>query len=206
MSLVRFMCFSSYSNRMKTFLCWCAANIGLLGIIQALHIIGVTLLFRMEELEYLGKAPLYLGLGLLVFIIPGKSYMNIVARLLVLFGIMGILCFKVTIISHTTKVVLTIILVFMITIGLVIAIITTRYIWNNFSEVTSRRMLYRNSPVEMFNIRLNYCILQFLETFAVMSALVLLIIVCVEIRPAVEAQKAGNDGYWALQVYKLFSD
>jgi len=50
--------------------------------------------------------------------------------------------------------------------GLVFSTIIAVYTYKNFSEVVSRRMIWRNSNVSMFNDRLKYSINRFGSTFA----------------------------------------
>lgn len=192
---------------MKTFNSWCAANVGLIGLVLALLIIGMTCLFRMEELHYLEFVPLLLWPMSFFFIWPGKTISDVLVRLLLLFGSIAFMCyfprFGDVVLLPETKTKLKALMVIMLLVGLVFASFVTIYVWKNFSEVTSRRMLYRNSPVEMFSIRLNYCIHQFFETLTVMSAIVLLAATCIELKPMVEAHKAGEDGYWALEIAKF---
>ena len=195
------------AKRMKTFYSWCAANVGIIGIIQALYTIGITCLFRMEEVRCLGYGPLAIWLFSLFFIWPGKTNSDILVRLLFLFGSIAFICYVprvgTIILSPETKLKLKLILGIMLLVGGAFALAVTLYVWKNFSEVTSKRMLYRNSPVEMFNIRLNYCIHQFFETLTVMSAIVLLTVSCIELKPIVEAYKAGNNEYWALELSRF---
>ena len=56
----------------KTLYCWCAANVGLIGMVQALYTIGMTCMFRMEEVRYLEYGPLFIWLVLLFFFVQGK--------------------------------------------------------------------------------------------------------------------------------------
>lgn len=192
---------------MKTFYSWCAANVGIIGIVLALYIIGTTCLFRMEEVRYLEYGPLAIWFFSFFFIWPGKTNSDILIRLLFLFGSIAFICYVprvgATMLSLEIKLKLEFILEIMLLVGGAFALAVTIYVWKNFSEVTSRRMLYRNSPVEMFNIRLNYCIHQFFETLTVMSAIVLLTVSCIELKPIVEAYKAGDNEYWALELSRF---
>lgn len=191
----------------KTFYCWCAANVGLIGVVQALYTIGMTCLFRMEEVRYLEYGPLVIWLFSFFFIWPGKTNSDILIRLLFLYGSIAFICFVpqvgTTILSPETKLKLKILLGIMLLVSIAIASVVTSFVWKNFAEVTSRRMLYRNSPVEMFDIRLNYCIHQFFETLTVISAIVLLTATCIELKPIVEAYRAGDNDYWALQLSRF---
>lgn len=188
----------------KTLYCWCAANVGLIGMVQALYTIGMTCMFRMEEVRYLEYGPLFIWLVLLIFLCPGKTNSDILARLLVLLGGVALICYGRNLcdveLSLETKSKLKALLGIMFLVGCVFASFVTVYVWKNFSEVTSRRMLYRNSPVEMFNVRLKYCTHQFFETMTVMATIVLLTATCIELKPIVEAHKAGDNNYWALQL------
>lgn len=192
---------------MKTFYSWCAANVGIIGIVLALYIIGTTCLFRMEEVRYLEYGPLAIWFFSFFFIWPGKTNSDILIRLLFLFGSIAFICYVprvgATMLSPEIKLKLEFILEIMLLVGGAFALAVTIYVWKNFSEVTSRRMLYRNSPVEMFNIRLNYCIHQFFETLTVMSAIVLLTVSCIELKPIVEAYKVGDNEYWALELSRF---
>lgn len=191
----------------KTLYCWCAANVGIIGIVLALCIIGTTCLFRMEEVRYLEYGPLAIWFFSFFFIWPGKTNSDILVRLLFLFGSIAFICYMpqvgAAILTPETKLRLRILLGIMLLIGCTFAMVVTVYVWKNFSEVTSKRMLYRNSPVEMFNIRLKYCIHQFFETLTAVAAIVLLTVTCIELKPIVEAYKAGDNSYWALQLSRF---
>lgn len=156
---------------MRTFYSWCAANVGLIGIVQVLYTIGMTCLFRMEEVRYLEFVPLLLWPMSFFFIWPGKTISDVLVRLLLLFGSIAFICyfprFGDVVLLPETKMKIKVLMVIMLLVGLAFASLVTIYVWKYFSEVTSRRMLYRNSPVEMFSIRLNYCIHQFFETLTV---------------------------------------
>lgn len=192
---------------MKTFYSWCAANVGIIGIVLALYIIGTTCLFRMEEVRYLEYGPLAIWFFSFFFIWPGKTNSDILVRLLFLFGSIAFICYVpqvgAEILSVETKTRLRLLLGIILLVGSIFASAVTIYVWKNFSEVTSRRMLYRNSPVEMFNIRLKYCIHQFFETLTVIAAIVLLTVTCIELKPIVEAYKADDNSYWALQLSRF---
>lgn len=195
---------------MKTFYSWCAANVGLIGIVLALFTIGMTCLFRMEEIRYLEHGPLVIWLLLIIFIWPGKANSDILVRLLFLFGSIAFICYEPQVgvekLSFETKIRLRLLLRAMLLVGSTFASAVTIYVWKNFSEVTSKRMLYRNSPVEMFNIRLKYCIHQFFETLTVVAAIVLLTTTCIELKPIVEAYEVEDNSYWALQLSKFVYD
>lgn len=53
----------------------------------------------------------------------------------------------------------------LIIFGLIFSTIVAVYTYNNFSEVVSRRMIWRNSNVSMFNERLKYSINRFGGSF-----------------------------------------
>lgn len=192
---------------MKTFYSWCAANVGIIGILLAVFVIAITCLFRMEELRYLGYTPLLYWLVSFILFWSEKSNITVPIRFLAVFGGPVCICFAPSLglydFNPDTIAMVKSSLWKMALVGAVFALEITVYVYRNFAEVVSRRMLYRNSSVEMFDIRLKYCIHQFLESFLVAAAIVLLLITCIELKPSVEALRAGNNDYWTIQIARF---
>lgn len=190
---------------MKTFFCWCAANVGIIGIIQVLFLIGKTCLFCMDEVRYLNYAPIILCLFSLFFIYPWKDYSKIAFKFLLLFGGFVYICYASHIgpltLSPEAQIKIRKLLWVMLMIGNCLALLVTVYVWKNFSEVTSRRMLYRNSSVDMFNIRLNYCIYQYIETLTVVATVVIVTAFCFELKPLVVALTTDDHSYWLFNCF-----
>ena len=190
---------------MKTFLCWCAANVGIIGIIQVLFLIGGTCLFCMDEVIYLNYTPILICLFSLFFICPLKDYSKIVFKFLLLFGGFVYICYASHIGSLTfspeAQLKLRKLLWIMLIIANCMALLVTVYVWKNFSEVTSRRMLYRNSSVDMFDIRLNYCIYQYIETLTVAATIVIVTAFCFELKPLVAALTTDDNSYWLFNCF-----
>ena len=192
---------------MKTFSCWCAANVGIIGVLFSVLVVGVTCLFRMEELRYLGYVPLLIWPLSFFFIYPGKTNQDVLVRFFFLFGALAFL-FVVSYsgkfsFSPDTLYMVKSTMMKMTLIGIFVAFEVTLFVSRNFSEVTSRRMLYRNSSVEMFDIRLKYCIHQLFESFMVTASIVLLVICGVELKPTVEALEAGDMNYWTIEIVRF---
>ena len=168
---------------------------------------AITCLFQMDEVQYLGYMPLLYWFLSFVLFWSEKSNISVLIRLLIVFGGPVCVCFISSMglydFSPDTIAKVKTSLWEMAMVGVIFALGITIYVYRNFSEVVSRRMLYRNSSVDMFDIRLKYCIHQFFESFLVAAFLVLLLITCVEIRPSVEALKAGNRDYWTIQIARF---
>ena len=192
---------------MKTFYSWCAANMGMIGLLLSVLVIAITCWLRMEELHYLGYVPILLWLMSLILIWPGKTNEDIIVRFLFLFGglaFLFVLSFTGRFVfSPETLSMVKSTLLKMAIIGALFALEITIYVYRNFDEVVSRRMLYRNSSVDMFDIRLKYCIHQFFETFVVTASVVLLVITCIELKPTVEALKVDDGDYWTIQIVRF---
>lgn len=192
---------------MKTFYSWCAANVGMIGLLLSVLVIAITCWLRMEELRYLGYVPILLWLMSLILIWPGKTNEDILVRFFIIFGSLAYVCFasfsELYSFNPETIAMVKSTLLKMTLIGAFVALEITIYVYRNFSEVVSRRMLYRNSSVGLFDIKLKYSIHQFFESFVVTASIVLLLITCIEIKPTVEAMEAGNRDYWTIQIARF---
>ena len=192
---------------MKTFFSWCAANVGMIGLLLSVLVIAITCWLRIEELRYLGYVPILLWVLSLILIWPGKTNEDILVRFFIVFGSLAYVCFasfsELYNFNPETIAMVKSTLLKMTVIGAFIALEITIYVYRNFSEVVSRRMLYRNSSVGLFDIRLKYSIHQFFESFVVTASIVLLLITCIEIKPTVEAMEAGNKDYWTVQIVQF---
>lgn len=192
---------------MKTFFSWCAANVGMIGLLLSVLVIAITCWLRMEELRYLGYVPILLWVLSLILIWPGKTNEDILVRFFIVFGSLAYVCFasfsELYNFNPETIAMVKSTLLKMTVIGAFIALEITIYVYRNFSEVVSRRMLYRNSSVGLFDIKLKYSIHQFFESFVVTASIVLLLITCIETKPTVEAMEAGNRDYWTIQIARF---
>lgn len=135
---------------MKTFNSWCAANVGLIGLVLALLIIGMTCLFRMEELRYLEFVPLLLWPMSFFFIWPGKTISDVLVRLLLLFGSIAFICyfprFGDVVLLPETKTKLKALMVIMLLVGLVFASFVTIYVWRNFFRGYIKKNAIQKQP------------------------------------------------------------
>ena len=145
---------------MKTFYSWCAANVGIIGVLLSVLLVAMACWLRMEELQYLCYTPILFWFISLIFIWPGKTNEDILVRFFIVFGGLVYVYFAPTLgvydFNPETIVMVKSTLLKMAIVGSFVALGITIYVYKNFAEVVSRRMLYRNSYVEMFDIKLKY--------------------------------------------------
>ncbi|MDR2652579.1 MAG: hypothetical protein LBC68_09760 [Prevotellaceae bacterium] len=166
-----------------TFKCWLIANLETVTavVLAVIIIIPLVLIFAEGHAETNNSQELFLSLCVFAVIIPGvlastppKLTKGIIAYLLIL--LFGISMFFAKDDASGELIVPTWLAIMYLCVfigGSVLGFFISRYAKYNFDEVVSRRMLYRNSSVSLFDIEWRYVLDRFcIASFCVIDAIV----------------------------------
>jgi hypothetical protein len=165
----------------NTFKFWLVANLGVIITVIA-TIIAVVAALGIEPPEGTMKSELVFGIPLITcfctmfMCFPLKRMSEIFGRysMIILAGIM-VVCFKEDFVADPVLSKFPIIYWITLSCATVIATLIAIFVYRNFEEVVSRRMLYRNSAVEMFDSRLGYTFGQFMNISSAIFGAVILV-------------------------------
>jgi hypothetical protein len=153
----------------NTFKFWLVANFGVIITVIA-TIIAVVVALGIESSEETTKGELVLRISFITYFctmlmcFPLKKMSEIFGRYFFMIGVgIMVVCFKEDFAIDPALSKFPTICWITLSCATVIATLIAIFVYRNFEEVVSRRMLYRNSAVEMFDSRLKYTLGQFMN-------------------------------------------
>lgn len=163
----------------STLKCWVIANF---GVVIWIIVVVIGLIFTPKELfsaaDFWDKCLICWFILGGISCAPCKTVSSSVSRFLVIFGSSAILvCYSSGLIDGVPAEELAAVesfawLFWICFVAIqVIAFLLARYAWIHFDEVVSRRMLYRNSAVDLFDIQWKYTIVIFMDAVSALTFL-----------------------------------